>query len=202
MITYVSRITYVPRAHEWRNLLNMKYSNISDITPSCPTLDDGFIRTCLPAQIPLLFICLSTRPAQSTVPLLFKCLSICPEWSLSWLSLSSALSSAQVTPLNSQWDVHKGFFDCITPTCMCWYFNIAKLLLQYISQFSYLMCMYLYLFSCFSVEMLQCFNDSFIVNCSAPLEETCLTANINAKGVFRVCCPLHYYASRQIKWCR
>lgn len=49
--------------------------------------------------------------------------------------------------------------------------------------------MYFYLFSCFSVEMLQCFNctgkecaDSIIVNCS----ETCLTATINAKGVLEI----------------
>ncbi|XP_021421014.2 uncharacterized protein LOC110491675 [Oncorhynchus mykiss] len=55
-----------------------------------------------------------------------------------------------------------------------------------------------------SVEMLQCFNDSFIVNCSAPLEETCLTANINAKGlinstqVVKECSPFFSYGEATV----
>ncbi|XP_031677843.1 uncharacterized protein LOC109888600 [Oncorhynchus kisutch] len=55
-----------------------------------------------------------------------------------------------------------------------------------------------------SVEMLQCFNDSFIVNCSAPLRETCLTATINAKGlinstqVVKECSPILSYGEATV----
>ncbi|XP_035620385.1 uncharacterized protein LOC118377561 [Oncorhynchus keta] len=55
-----------------------------------------------------------------------------------------------------------------------------------------------------SVEMLQCFNDSLIVNCSAPLGETCLTATINAKGlinstqVVKECSPIFSYGEATV----
>ncbi|XP_070296482.1 uncharacterized protein [Salvelinus sp. IW2-2015] len=62
-----------------------------------------------------------------------------------------------------------------------------------------------------SVEMLQCFNctgkecvDSFIVNCSALLEGTCLTATINAKGlinstqVVKMCSPIYSYGEATV----
>ncbi|XP_024278839.1 uncharacterized protein LOC112252113 [Oncorhynchus tshawytscha] len=55
-----------------------------------------------------------------------------------------------------------------------------------------------------SVEMLQCFNNSFIVNCSAPFGETCLTATINAKGlinstqVVKECSPIFSYGEATV----
>nr|XP_046158696.1 uncharacterized protein LOC123997975 [Oncorhynchus gorbuscha]XP_046158707.1 uncharacterized protein LOC123997975 [Oncorhynchus gorbuscha] len=55
-----------------------------------------------------------------------------------------------------------------------------------------------------SVEMLQCFNDSLLVNCSSPFGETCLTATINAKGlinstqVVKECSPIFSYGEATV----